>query len=201
MWGGALCSLTTDPAVSQAAVPHPAGETGAQRASEPLPSVPQPSHPPRVFTSCPLVTDVTARDNTRSPSRGSQVISRNGQGGGRAASERWPCDLSRGEIETRTQCGHGAQGKGTMVPALGMASLGSEDSVGTFCSFWRTQHFSCACLSHQRKKVSMGQPPGPQVPRLTAGLPVQTAALTTRARRKSPHTPQALGDIPAAVHT
>lgn len=39
----------------------------------------------------------------------------------------------------------------------------------------------------------MGQPRGPQVPQLTPGLPVQTAALTTLVRKKSPRAPQALG--------
>lgn len=118
--------------------PHPAGESGAQRASEPLTGRhvrPTALVPPRVFTSCPLVTDVTTRNNTHSPSRGSQAISRNGQEGERAASERRPRGLSRGETQMRTQCGHRAQGKGAIVPALGTASLGPEDSVGTFCPF------------------------------------------------------------------
>lgn len=93
--------------------PHPAGESGAQRASEPLTGRhvrPTALVPPHVFTSCPLVTDVTTRNNTHSPSRGSQAISRNGQEGKRAASERRPRGLSRGETQPRTQCGHRAQG-------------------------------------------------------------------------------------------
>lgn len=39
----------------------------------------------------------------------------------------------------------------------------------------------------------MGQPRGPQAPQLTPGLPVQTAALMTPARKNSPRAPQALG--------